>query len=167
MSGGDMGEERRKVLRLIEGIDYALLTTRGADGEPLHARPMAYREVENDGDLWFFTNKDSRKVEELSADPRVLVNFADPKKQCFVSLTGCAEVVAERSKVEAMWSEIYRPWFPKGAEDENVVLLKIRAERAEYWDTPTGAMAYAFGYVQAVATGKPHRAGEIGVVEEM
>ena len=156
---------REKVLELIDGIDYALFTTRGSDGAPLHARPMAYRKVEGDGDLWFFTKRDSRKVKELSADPQTLVSFADPGHQTFVSITGRSEVVADRAKVKALWNEIYRAWFPGGPEDDNVVLIRVEAERAEYWDTPTSALVYAFGYVKAVVTGKPARAGDVGKVE--
>ena len=165
MSDQDAEAGRRKVLELVESIDYALFTTRSAEGAPLHARPMAYRKVEGDGDLWFFTKKDSRKVEELTSDPQVLVSFADPKKQHFVSITGRAEVVAERAKVESLWNEIYRTWFPGGPRDDNVVLIRVRAEHAEYWDTPTSVATYAFGYIKAVATGKASHAGEVGTVE--
>ena len=161
----EMDAGREKVLELIDGIDYAVFTTRGSDGAPLHARPMAYRKVEGDGDLWFFTKKDSRKVKELSADPQTLVSFADPGRQTFVSITGRSEVVADRAKVKALWNEIYRAWFPGGPEDDNVVLIRVEAERAEYWDTPTSALVYAFGYVKAVVTGKPARAGDVGKVE--
>jgi len=156
---------KRKVLELIGEMDYALLTTRGSDGAPLHARPMAYRSVERDGDLWFFTKRDSRKVRELHADPQVLVAFSDPRKQHFVSITGRAEIVADRDKVAAHWSEIYRAWFPGGPDDENVVLIRVHAEHAEYWDNPTSVMVYAFGYLKAVTTGKPARAGDVGAVE--
>ena len=167
MGSQDAEAGRRTVIELIEGIDYALFTTQGTSDDPLHSRPMALRKVEDDGDLWFFSKKDSRKVKELIADPQVLISFADPKKQNFVSITGRAEIVAERAKVAAMWSEVYRAWFPGGAEDTNVVLIRVRAEQAEYWDTPTNAMVFAYGYVKAVATGKPSRAGEVGKVEAM
>ena len=165
MDDGATEAGRRKVIDLIEGIDYALFTTRGSDGAPLHARPMAYRKVEDDGDLWFFTKRDSRKVRELHADPQVLVAFSDPRKQHFVSISGRSEIVADRAKVAAYWSEIYRAWFPGGPADENVVLIRVNAEHAEYWDNPTSVMVYAVGYVKAVTTGKPAKAGDVGVVE--
>lgn len=161
----DADAGRRKVLELIDGIDYAVFTTRGSDGAPLHARPMAYRKVEGDGDLWFFTKKDSRKVKEIAADPQTLVSFADPGHQTFVSITGRSEVVADRARVKALWNEIYRAWFPGGPEDDNIVLIRVEAEHAEYWDTPNSALVYAFGYVKAVVTGKPARAGDVGKVE--
>ena len=89
----------RKVLELIKGIDYALFTTR--DAAALHARPMAYRAVENDGDLWFFTNSNSRKVAELRADPTTLVGFADPRRQTFVTIMGESEIVADPAREDA------------------------------------------------------------------
>ncbi len=156
---------RRKVMDLIDGIDYALFTTRGEDGAPLHARPMAYRKVEGDGDLWFFTKRDSRKAKEIAAEPRCLVTFADPRRQTFVAIAGRSEIVADRDRVSDLWSEIYRAWFPGGPADSNVVLIRVEAESAEYWDTPTSAVVYAFGYLKALATGKPSRAGEIGSVD--
>ena len=163
MNDEDAG--RRKVLELVKSIDYAVFTTRGSGGAPLHARPMAYRSVENDADLWFFSKKTSRKAEEIAADPQVLISFADPKAQHFVSITGRAEIVTDRSVVEQKWSEIYRAWFPGGPSDENVVAIRVYAERAEYWDTPTSAVVYAFGYLKAIATGRPSRAGDVGQVD--
>ena len=163
MANEDAG--RRKVLELIKSIDYAVFATRGRDGAPLHARPMAYRAVEGDGDLWFFSKEDSRKAGEIAADPTVLISFADPRAQHFVSITGRAEIVTDRATVRDKWSEIYRAWFPGGPADENVVAIRIHAERAEYWDTPTSAVVYAYGYLKAITTGEPNRAGEIGQVD--
>ena len=161
----DETAERRKVLSLVKGIDYAVFTTRGSDGSPLHARPMAYRSIDDDADLWFFSKKTSRKCKEIEEDSRVLISFADPKAQHFVSITGSAKIVADRETVEKRWSEIYRAWFPGGPSDEGVVLIRVNAERAEYWDTPTSAVVYAFGYIKAIATGKPSRAGDVGEVD--
>jgi general stress protein 26 len=161
----DEDAERRKVLAMIKSIDYAVFTTAGRDGAPMHARPMAYREVEGDGDLWFFSKRDSRKAKEITADPAVLISFADPKEQHFVAITGRAEIIADRAVVKEKWSEIYRAWFPGGPSDDNVVAIRVHAEKAEYWDTPTSAVVYAFGYLKAVTTGQPSRAGEIGKVD--
>lgn len=154
---------RKKVIALIADMDYAVVATHAPDGA-MHARPMAYRSVEPDGDLWFLTKLDSRKVQELKANPKTLVSFADPKNQNFVSITGTSEIVTGRPKVREVWSEIYRAWFPGGPEDDNVVAIRVRADHAEYWDTPSGVMVYAYGYLKAVTTGKPAKAGDVGAV---
>ena len=165
MSDQDNEVGRRKVLAMIESIDYAVVTTQGIDGEPLHGRPMAYRKAQDDGDLWFFTKRSSRKAREIAADPKTLVIFSDPRRQVFVSMSGRSEIVDDRATVTALWSEIYRTWFPGGPADDEIVLIRVRAEHAEYWDTPTSLMVYAFGYLKAVATGKPSRAGDVGTVD--
>ena len=55
---------------LIDGIEIAMLTTRRADGR-LVARPMATQERQPGADLWFVTDIDTHKVEELEQDPNV------------------------------------------------------------------------------------------------
>ena len=163
MNDEDAG--RLKVMTLVKSMDYAIFTTRSVEGAALHARPMAYRSIEGDAELWFFSKKSSRKAEEIEAQPDVLISFADPRAQHFVSISGRAEIISDRGIVESRWSEIYRAWFPGGPSDENVIAIRVTAEHAEYWDTPTSAMVYAFGYLKAIATGKPHRAGDIGRVD--
>ncbi len=154
----------KKIFDLVGTIDYAVVTTRAlAEGEGgMHARPMAYRSAEPDGVFWFFTKRNSRKVEELKADPATLVSFADPRKQNFVTIGGTSTIVEDRAKVGALWSEIYRAWFPNGPEDPDVVLIRVEAAHAEYWDNPTSAMVYALGYLKAVTTGKPAKPGDVG-----
>ncbi len=155
---------KKKVLDLIKDVDYALLGTRAGGGGPMHARPMAFRAGEFDGTLWFFTKKDSRKVRELSANPETLLCFADPKHQNYVSCTGKSDIVADRAKVKELWVEIYRAWFPKGPDDDNIVLIRVTVEHAEYWDTPSSVMVHAYGYLKAVTTGQPAKPGEVGAV---
>ena len=157
-------ESKKKVLDLIKEVDYALLATREGGTGAMHARPMAFRAGEFDGVLWFFTKKDSRKVREISANPETLLCFADPKNQNYVSMTGKSDVVSDRAKVNELWIEIYRAWFPGGADDSNIVLLRVQIEHAEYWDTPSSVMVHAYGYLKAVATGKPAKPGDVGAV---
>lgn len=155
---------RKKVLELVKDIDYAVFTTRSGDGGPLHARPMAYRSVEDDGAFWFFTKSDSRKIEEVKAHPDTLLTFADPKGQTFVSVSGKSHIVSDRAEVTKRWTELYRTWFPNGPDDPNIVLIRVDAERAEYWDTPASVMVYAYGYIKAVVTGAPAKPGDVGAV---
>lgn len=155
---------KQKVIDLIKDVDYAMFTTRGASDGTMHARPMAYSAVEGDGDLWFFTKHDSRKVQEIKADPHTLVCFSDPKSQTYVTITGESHLVTERSKVKELWKEPYRTWFPGGPDDSNIILVRVRPQHAEYWDTPSSLMVYAYGYVKAAVTGKPAKPGDVGAV---
>jgi general stress protein 26 len=121
---------------------------------------MATQQVEFDGDLWFFTLVDSPKVEESQHYRDVNVSFANPEKQHYVSVSGTATLVRDRRKIEELWNPFYRTWFPQGLDDPNIALLKVHAEKAEYWDSPSSAVVHLFGVVKATLTGKPPHPGE-------
>ena len=62
--------ETRAIAELIKDIDICMFVTR-ADGA-VRGRPMSNNgKVEYDGDSWFFSLRDTPKVEEIEADPRV------------------------------------------------------------------------------------------------
>src|SRR6266498_5991354 len=56
--------------KLIEGIEVAMFTTRRADGH-LVSRPMATQKRIKDADVWFVTNADTHKDDEIELDPHV------------------------------------------------------------------------------------------------
>ena len=158
-------EARDKVHAIIGKTKFAMFGTYDARGT-CHSRPMAavdQDEGANDA-LWFFARADSRKVEEIGADPRVTIDYADSSGQNYVSVQGRAELVGDRAKVKALWMEPLRTWFPDGPEDDAVTLIRVDMETAEYWDSPSSAMVHAFGYVKARVTGEPPSPGDVAQV---
>ena len=156
-------EARDKVVALLRGIHVAMMATRGEDGT-FHARPMATAQATFDGELWFFTDIRSPKVDEIARDPRVLLTFADESSQTYLSASGRAEVVRDTAKAKELWSEAARVWFPKGADDPSLGLVRVTMDVAEYWDGPSSTMVMALGYVKAVTTGRRPDPGENGTV---
>ncbi len=151
-------ETRQKLWSMMKDVGFAMLTTE--DGGKLRARPMINAQDEFDGTIWFFTKASSHKVDEVKQDHEVGVTYADAGKQEYVSLSGRATLVTDKSTVAAHWSEPMRTWFPKGVEDPEAALLKIDVEAAEYWDAPNSTMVHAFGYLKARLTGEPPHPGE-------
>lgn len=152
-------EQIAKLAELIKGIKFAMLTTVEEDGS-LRSRPMEARAQEFDGDLWFFTRASAPKVEEVEREQNVNVSFADPNEQHYVSVSGKARLVRDRQKIEELWSPVYKGWFPKGLDDPDLALLKVTAEKAEYWDGESSTVAYLAGMVKAAVTGTSYQAGE-------
>ena len=148
----------QKIWALIKDTRFAMLTS--DDGGHLRSRPMAASQTEFDGTLWFFTKASSHKVDEVRADDRVGVSYADPGKQNYVSLSGTASLVRDRAAIDAHWQELLATWFPNGKTDPDVALLKVEITQAEYWDTPSSAMVHAYGYVKAKLTGEAPHPGE-------
>jgi general stress protein 26 len=127
-------EAINKLKELLEGIDFCMLTT--IDQGHLRSRPMSTQEFEFDGDLWFFTSENTHKIEEIKKDNRVNVAYSKPDDNTYVSVSGRAEVVKDKAKIDELWSPILKAWFPEGKDDPKLCLLKIPVEQAEYWDAP-------------------------------
>jgi general stress protein 26 len=152
-------EQIKKLAELISDIEFAMLTTIEPDGT-LRSRPMATQRREFDGDLWFYTRADTPKVEEVEREHNVCVAYARPDRQHYVSVSGKARLVRDRAKIEELWSPAYKAWFPDGLDDPQLALLKVTAEKAEYWDGQTSAVAHLVGLAKAAVTGRSYQAGE-------
>jgi general stress protein 26 len=142
-----------KVRDLIKGIRIAMLTTMDEDGS-LRSRPMATQKTEFDGEVWFFTEAGSAKTGEIAKDRRVNVSYADPDSQHYVSLSGTAQTLIDTAKAKELWSPAVKAWFPDGPDDPKLALLRVRVEKAEYWDSPSAKMVQLAGFVKALVTGE-------------
>jgi general stress protein 26 len=149
-----------KLREIVRAVDICMLTTTDERGD-LHGRPMSNnRDIEFDGDLWFFTYGASHKVDEVGRVPKVNASFADVDAQLYASLTGRAEVVRDRSMIEQHWKPQLRAWFPEGVDTPDIALLKVTVERAEYWDGSQSLVAHAVGLVSSLLKGEPAQPGE-------
>ncbi|PTY05952.1 general stress protein [Opitutaceae bacterium EW11] len=153
-------EEIEKFAEFVKDIRFAMLTTQAPDGS-LRSRPMATLATPFDGDLWFFTDDDAPKVDEIVREHHVCVSYAEPEKQRYISVSGLATVVRDRARIQELWTPAAKAWFPRGIDDPHLAVLRVRTQRAEYWDAPSSKMVQLYGYAKAVFTGKrPENVGE-------
>ena len=137
----------------INNIRFAMLTTKEADGS-LRSRPMATQEMDAEGNLWFFTELDSAKSEEIENDAQVSISYADPDDNVYVSVSGIASTFRDAARARQLWNTFVQAWFPNGPEDPNVGLIRVEVEKAEYWKGPTSRAVQVFNMLKASATGK-------------
>lgn len=123
----------KKLADTMKHIDICMMTTIAPNGD-LHSRPMSNnKDVEWDGDTWFFAQSDSSQVQEIQANPNVNLGYARPDKMVFVSLSGRGEIVRDEGRKKDLWYKALEFWFPDGPEDPNVVLIRVHAGYAFYW----------------------------------
>lgn len=147
-----------KLVDKIKDIKIAMMTTI-EHGNELHSRPMYTSEPEENGTLWFFTEQDSQKVEELHQDRHVNLGYSKLSDNLYVAISGTAQVVTDRAKIKELWSEGLRGWFPKGSDDPNIALLRVTIDRGEFWDSPNSTLLRAYTYAKAVVTGERDQPG--------
>ena len=144
--------DRDKVFELVKHFDTGMLLTFGENPAETHIRPMAVAQVEKTLQLWFLSGAQSLKVQDLERDPRAQVVFQTGS--AFAVMTGAAIVNRDRAKLDELWKEPYKVWFPQGKEDPNLVLVSFTPNDAEYWDNSgTNKIKYLFEAARAYVKG--------------
>lgn len=141
---------------LLEDFDNAMLVTVARDGS-LHARPMRIAQVQQDNELWFVTSVDSEKAAEITAHGQCAVTMQS--RSSYLTISGRAELVRDRAKLNDLWTDGWRPWFPEGPDTPDIVLLRVEGEQAEYWDM-SGVKGLRYGYQLVKAAAKGERPGQ-------
>lgn len=123
----------------MRDIDFAILSTRTSGGA-IAARPMSNnRQVEYDGDNFFFTLEDTGTVNDIRNDANVGIAFQGKSgalgmKPFFITLQGKAEMIRDMSEFAEHWTKDLDAWFKDGVYTPGLVLLKVHADRLHYWD---------------------------------
>ncbi|WP_437580966.1 pyridoxamine 5'-phosphate oxidase family protein [Sorangium sp. So ce887] len=143
---------REKLLEILKKFRNAMLVTQASHGA-LRARPMALTKVDDGtGDIWFMTSIDSGKIDEIESHPEVNVTLQEEHR--FLSLSGRASIVRSRAKIEELWSEEAKIFFPKGKDDPHLALIHVSPREGEYWDNQGAAgLRFLVEAVRAYVTG--------------
>lgn len=157
-------EQLEKFKKLVNDVRFAMLITKAVNAKP-KARPMATADVDDDGCIWFFTNEYSGKVDEIAENNEVYLSYASPSHNCYLFISGKAELNDDRNKMKELWKPAYKAWFSEGLDDPKLFLLKVYPEAAEYWDSPSGKLVTAIGFIKAVITGKEYKGGGHGKLD--
>jgi len=147
--------DQKKVYDLVKSFDTGMLATFGGTNQ-LHVRPMAVAQLEESMRIWFMTSAQSLKAQDLEANPRAELIFQSGS--AYVVLSGAAQLSRSPSKLDEVWKDIYKVWFPKGKADPDIALVSFDPNRAEYWDQ-TGAqkLKFLFESAKAFLTGEKAR----------
>lgn len=123
-------EELKIVNDLIKDIDVAMFTT--IVGNKPVSRPLQTQEANFDGDLWFLTLKDTDKYQEILSNPSVNLAYAG---KSYVSISGEAQFIEDLDRKKEYWNPVFDKLLGTTYDDPNVILIKVTAETAEYWDS--------------------------------
>ena len=154
-----MTEEQQELWERIESVRTAMMTTVEPDGS-LRSRPMWTQGDEFDGSLWFFTSDEAPKVDDLQRNPHVGLSYAAPDKDLYLSVSGRAELVHDRSKAEELWNIFAEAWFPDGVDDPKLALLRVDVEHAHYWEDKKPKVLQFAEIVLGAIRGTPPKSGD-------
>ena len=157
---------------LIDGIEIAMLTTRRADGH-LVSRPMATQDHSPGSDLWFVTDVETHKLDELSHDAHVNVSYYKDRTREWVSVSGLAKISTDRARIRELYKPDWKVWFADeggnrdgGPNDPRLALILVQAQTVSYMKVDKPHPVVLFEVAKAIATGTPAEIGEVRTVRE-
>jgi general stress protein 26 len=141
-----------RVWQLMEKVRFCMLSTH--EDEDIRARPMVAHPERNEGAIYFLSNVESPKDEDIADDPNVGLAFADTGDQNYVSISGRAEISNDRQKIEELWSTAAKAWW-NSADDPSIRILKVTPKDAQYWDGPGSTASYVKMLEAAASDSQP------------
>lgn len=152
---------------LIEGIETAMFTTRRHDGH-LVSRPMATQKRINEADLWFVTDADTNKLDELDMDPHVNCSYYNNKSREWVSVSGVARAVRDRKQIHKLYKPDWKAWFGDeggkrdgGPDDPRLTLIFVDADSVVYMKNDKPRPVILFQVLKGMVTGSRVDVGEV------
>jgi len=130
-----------------------MFTTRLKEA-PFNTRPMSPVDTDDEGCIWFFSDKSSNKNREITQNSNVQLYFSNNSSYEFLTIYGDAEVILNRKKLEELWNPIVKVWFTEGKDDPNLSLIKVTPKHSYYWDTRHNRMVSLIKMLTSIATGK-------------
>ena len=153
-----------KLKSLVEDITICLFCTDLKTDDGSTCRPMSAIKVCEQGNIWFFSEKDSDKNKAIADDKNVQLFFSHPAKSSYLVVNGEAEIILDKTKIEELWSPVAKIWFKEGKDDPNISIIKVTPTSAYFWDTDGNRMTNIIKMVASVLTGTNLLSSEEGTI---
>ena len=142
-----------KLKYLVEEIMICLFCTDLKIDDGSTCRPMSAIKVCDQGNIWFFSEKNSDKNKAIAADKNVQLFFSHPAKNSYLVVNGEAAIILDKTKIQELWTPVANNWFKEGKEDPNISIIKVTPTMAYYWDNDGNRMINFLKMVVSVVTG--------------
>jgi len=117
-------------------------------------RPMSVQQIDDEGNLWFLSAKDSHKNAEIKKDPQVQLLFQGSAHSDFMTISGTASISTDKAKIKELWEPIVKTWFTEGVDDPRITVIRVTPDDGYYWDTKHGQMVAFIKMIAGAISGK-------------
>lgn len=133
---------KTKIKELAEGIDFTMMAT-DLEEKPFHAVPMSTKKVDEHGDIWFLSGKDSEHNANILKDKKVVLIYSKPSEMNFLKIYGDAYIRTNEPIFEELYKKSDDMWF-KGIKDPNLSAIQIKPLEAYYWEAKNNTFITLF-----------------------
>ncbi len=112
--------------------DICMMTAVGPYGH-LTSRPMSNnKDVEFDGDSYFFTYSDAEIIKEIKENNNINLSYQS-SDMFYISISGKAKLVSNKETLKKHWVPSLKQWFKDGVDTPGIIMINFKAQRIKYW----------------------------------
>jgi general stress protein 26 len=149
-------EDQTRVWDLMNDLDYCMLVTQTTNG--LRSRPMSSIVKHDEGKIYFLSDTNGAKDDEIAQNPQILLAYANGSNK-FVSTTATATISSDRELIKRLWNPGAQAFWPEGPDASNIVVIVAQPTGAEYWDG-SNALVSTVKFAMAIVTGTKPAMGD-------
>lgn len=153
-------ESIKKLREHIDDTSVAMMLT-GLENRPISAVPMYTKKMDDQGDIWFLSGRNSGHNKQLMKNNDVQLLYSNTDDMEFLSIYGEAEISSNREMIEELYSKMDDNYF-KGKDDPEVTVIKVKPQEAYYWDNKQNKFLTLLRLGVGAVTGKQQDIGEKG-----
>ena len=153
-------EAKEKIKKLAEDIDFAMMAT-NLSKTPLSIIPMSTKKVDEDGNIWFLSGRDSDHNRDIKKDKNVQLVYSNKSSMQFLSVYGTATITTEKMIIKELYNKSDDSWFD-GVDDPNISAIKFEPKDAYYWDSKGNKIVTLFKMGVGAVTGEKQDVGRKG-----
>jgi len=143
-----------KLKELSSKAKTCFFCTKSLNGIPFAVRPMSVQKLDDDGNFWFLSAKDSHKNSEIEMSSSVQLLFQGSAHSGFLSVSGQATISTDKEKIKELWEPLVKTWFTEGVNDPRISVIKVEPIDGYYWDNKHGNMIALIKMATGAALGK-------------
>ncbi len=152
-----------KIKEIANDVDFCMMAT-NLSVQPISAIPMSTKKVDESGNIWFLSNKNSDHNADIIKDDSTQLLYSGGSDMKFLSVYGFAEIVYDRSIIKDLYSSTDNAWF-EGEDDPNITAIKFSPKEAAYWSNDENKVVSLFKMAKAAITGDKVDMGTSGKIK--
>lgn len=125
-------DAKKKIKEMAENIDFAMMAT-DLRKTPLHMVPMSTKKVDEHGNIWFLSNKNSTHNQNIAKSPDLHLIYANKGNMQFLNVFGSATISTDKAVIHELYGSADDAWF-EGKDDPNITAISVQPTDAYYWD---------------------------------
>ena len=96
---------------------------------------MSIHQVDDEGNIWFISSKESNKNFEVTSDKRVQLFFTSMSDSHYLSVFGDVTIYKDKEEIDTIWNSIANAWFEESINDATVIIIKVTPTNVYHWDS--------------------------------